>query len=71
MEKIVEPKKGTVLYKRKDGALIIHDGKDDRGEYLAHVKMDNGADSPVQLLGSILARGYWEAVYIPESQDKV
>lgn len=67
----MEPKKGTVLYKRKDGALIIYDGINKNKEYMAHVKMANGAEAPVQFLGSILARGYWEAVYIPESQDKV
>ena len=66
-----EVKKGTVLYKNDSGSLIIHDGKDERNEYLAHVRTAEGHDFPVQMLGSILARGYWDAVYIPESNDKV
>ena len=67
----MDPKKGTVLYKNNNGSLIIYDGRDERTEYLAHVRSPEGQDFPVQMLGSILARGYWDAVYIPESDDKV
>lgn len=67
----MDPKKGTVLYKKEDGSLIIFDGRDGQDEYLAHVKMSDGMEFPTQFLGSILARGYWEAVYIPESDNKV
>jgi hypothetical protein len=66
-----EPEKGTVLYKKASGSLVIYDGKNEADEYLAHVKEPNGTEYDSQLLGSILARGYWEAVYIPESDDKV
>jgi hypothetical protein len=64
-------KKGTVLYKKESGSLIIYDGENESGEYLAHIKDSNGYEYPSMLLGSILARGYWDAVYIPESNDKV
>jgi len=66
-----EVKKGTVLYKRESGSLVIYDGKDKNGEYLAHIKNADGEEFDTQFLGSILARGYWEAVYIPKSDDKV
>ena len=61
---------GTVLYKKESGTVVLYDGKDTNGEYLAHIKTFDGVEYEVQLLGSILARGYWEAVYIPESDKK-
>lgn len=54
--------KGQILYAKKSGSLIIFD-EEKNGVMYAHVRA-NGKDYESRSLAGILAKGYWDEVYI-------
>ena len=61
--------KGQILYAKKSGSLILFDEEKD-GVMYAHVKAD-GQEFESRSLAGILAKGYWDEVYISMNVDTV
>lgn len=52
---------GQVVSVRLDGARLVYDRTDERGQPRGHIESPDGTSSPERPLLSILVRGYWEA----------
>jgi len=61
--------KGQILYAKNSGSVILFDEERD-GVMYAHVKA-NGQDYESRSLAGILAKGYWNEVYISMDVDTV
>ena len=61
--------KGQILYAKKSGSTILFDEIKD-GVIYAHVKAD-GQEYESRTLTGILAKGYWDEVYISSDVDMV
>jgi hypothetical protein len=59
--------KGQILYAKKSGSLIVFD-EEKNGVMYAHVRA-NGKDYESRSLTGILAKGYWDEVYISMDVD--